>query len=65
MAGERITQDEMIGMFGERMPTEAMHLLWSADDKMTVGEVRDALRDIARKTRVRCPHCSGLVDIPK
>lgn len=45
----RISAEEMIELFGETMPIEAVQLLWSAGDDKTVGELRAELRQIARK----------------
>jgi len=44
-----ITQDEMIEMFGETMPIEAVNLLWNAAGDRTLGELRNELRAIAAK----------------
>ena len=49
MAGEKITQEEMIAMFGETMPMEAVQLAWNADGTKTIGEIRDELRAIAAR----------------
>jgi len=43
-----ITQDEMVAMFGERMPIQAVELLWSAPPGSTVAQLRARLREIAR-----------------
>lgn len=42
-----ITQDEMIAMFGERMPIEAVNLVWESPGEMTLREIRQALREMA------------------
>ncbi len=41
-----ITQQEMVSMFGQSMPIEAVTLLWKAPDTMTVGEIRAKLRQM-------------------
>ena len=46
-----ITQQEMMDMFGEMMPMEAVELLWQADDHETIGEVRAKLHKIATQRR--------------
>jgi hypothetical protein len=43
----KITQDEMIAMFGDSMPMEAVKLLHEAPDDMTLAEMRAKLREIA------------------
>lgn len=43
-----ITPAEMVEMFGESMPIEAIKLLWSAPDEKTIGEIRSELREIAK-----------------
>lgn len=48
MAGEPITLAEMVELFGETMPIEAVALLQKAPDGMTIGELRDELRRIAK-----------------
>lgn len=42
-----ITREEMIEMFGEAMPMEAVALVWDTPGEMTLGEVRARLREIA------------------
>ncbi len=42
----KITRQEMISMFGESMPIEAMTLLWEAPNEMTIGEIRAKLRQM-------------------
>lgn len=51
MAGEPITREEMIAMFGETMPMEAVQLAWNADSTKTIGEIRDELRAIAARRK--------------
>lgn len=46
---DKITPEEMVEMFGERMPIEAVALLWDADNETTVGELRQKLRKAARE----------------
>ena len=53
MLGEKISQEEMQQMFGSRMPIEAVSLLYNAPDGMTVGELRDELRRIAKSQKSR------------
>ena len=43
----KITLEEFAGIFGDEAPMEAYALLLSAPGKMTVGEVRDRLRQMA------------------
>ena len=50
---DKITQEEMVEMFGESMPMEAVTLVWRAPDDMTAGEIRAELRRIARAWRGR------------
>jgi hypothetical protein len=49
MSDAPITQKEMIELFGEAMPIEAVNLIWNGPDDMTVGECRAKLREIAAK----------------
>lgn len=52
MSDERpITSDEMVELFGERMPIEAVMLLWGSPDEMTIGQLRAKLRQIARERK--------------
>jgi hypothetical protein len=44
-----ITKEEMVEMFGEEMPREAVNLVWDSPGEMTVGEIRTELRRIARQ----------------
>ncbi len=46
-----ITQQEMIDMFGEMMPIEAVSLLYQADGRETIGEIRAKLRKIAAQQK--------------
>lgn len=46
-----ISKEEMFEMFGETMPPEAVELLFSAPDTMTVGKIRAALRELADDRR--------------
>lgn len=43
----KITHEEMIELFGEEMPIEAVSLLWGASDGETIGNVRRKLREMA------------------
>ena len=51
MSGEKITQEEMVAMFGAEMPIEAVELLWNAPDSKTIGEIRTDLRKIAEQNK--------------
>lgn len=44
-----ITSDDLREWFGERMPVEVISLLWDAPGNMTIGEVRAAVRKMARE----------------
>lgn len=44
---DKITQDEMVEMFGQSMPVEAVSLLFDAPPEMTIGEIRAKLRTMA------------------
>ena len=44
-----ITQEEMVELFGETMPIAAVNLLFNSSAEMTIGEVRERLRDIANE----------------
>lgn len=46
---DKITREEMIELFGEEMPIEAVKLLFNSDDSLTIGDIRAQLRDIAAK----------------
>jgi hypothetical protein len=45
---DKISSDEMIKLFGETMPIEAISLLWNSPGEVTIGEVRARLRQMAR-----------------
>lgn len=45
---DKITQAEMIEMFGEAMPIEAVNLVFDSPDGMSIGEMRAELRRIAK-----------------
>lgn len=47
-----ISREEMIEMFGEEEPPEAIRLIWTAPDSMTLGEMRAELRKIAEAKRL-------------
>lgn len=49
MAEERITQEELAEMFGERMPIEAVNLLFGGMAGLTTADVRKDLYAIAVK----------------
>lgn len=42
-----ISREEMMAMFGEAMPMEAVQLIWTAPSEMTLAEIRRRLREIA------------------
>ena len=44
---DRITKNEMVEMFGNEMPIEAVQLLYDAPGEMTLGGVRAKLREMA------------------
>lgn len=44
---DKITQAEMVEMFGEAMPVEAVNLLWDSPGDWTLGQLRAELRRIA------------------
>lgn len=52
-----ITREEMITMFGDAMPIEAVALLWNSPGETTIGEIRAKLREIAaaRQNRAQRP----------
>lgn len=43
----KITQSEMIEMFGEAMPMVAVNLVFDAPPEKTIGEIRAELREIS------------------
>lgn len=45
-----ITQEELREMFGDNLPMEVVSLLYSGDDKLTVGQFRAKVREIAKRT---------------
>lgn len=47
----KITSEEMVEMFGETMPLEAVDMLFNSDGSMTVGEMRAALRKLAEERK--------------
>lgn len=49
MSEDKITREEMIALFGEEMPMEAVKLVWEAPDGWTLGQIRTELRRIAGK----------------
>ena len=49
--GKKITQEEMIDMFGTDMPLEAMTLLANSDDSKTIGQMRDELRAMGNRRK--------------
>lgn len=50
-----ITKEEMMGLFGEVIPMEAVSLLWESDGSKTVGQLRSELRKIAAAKDRRTP----------
>lgn len=48
-----ILQEELVEMFGDSMPMEAVTLLFGSPPEMTVGEIRATLRKIARERKGR------------
>lgn len=51
MNDEKITQTELFKLFGDAIPLEAAHILFSAPPEMTVDEVRDKIRKFAMTWR--------------
>lgn len=51
MPDNRITQAEMMEMFGERIPIEAVNLLWDSPGDWTIKQVRERLRVIAAEKK--------------
>jgi len=49
---DKISQEEMVKMFGETMPIEAVNLIWDSPGTMTLGEVRAELRKIAEHLKL-------------
>lgn len=45
---EKITQAEIVELFGDEMPIEAANLLFNAPDDMTIDEVREKIRALAK-----------------
>jgi len=45
---ELITQEDLIELFGEAMPIEAVNLLWNCPGEWTLGRLRSELRKIAK-----------------
>ncbi len=43
-----ITREEMMELFGDYMPIEAVSLVWDAPGDMTLGEIRSELRKLAK-----------------
>jgi hypothetical protein len=55
-----IDKAEMIELFGESIPMEAVALLWNSPDEKTLGELRAELRAIAAKKDRRTPNLPRL-----
>src|SRR5690242_13121174 len=51
MSEAPITKSELASLFGDRLPMEAVGLLWEMPGEMTIGELRAELRKIAAKPR--------------
>lgn len=74
-----ITREEMIEMFGEECPIEAVNLIWQAPEGKTLREIRAELRTIAAKAKpsspnhvvptstvaelLSCPFCGGEAEL--
>lgn len=56
-----ITQAEMIELFGEAMPIEAVDALFKAPDHWTTGQVRGEIRRIAATQRARGRQAADLL----
>jgi hypothetical protein len=52
----KISHDEMISMFGQAMPLEAVTLLFNSPHEKTIGEIRAELRKIAKTRRIEAAH---------
>jgi hypothetical protein len=48
MSDDKITQEEVIELFGADMPIEAAKLLWTPNG-LSISEVREKLREMAAK----------------
>lgn len=62
MSEDKITQEEMVALFGSTMPMDAVDLLCNAADNMTLGQARSQLREIAKANNGAlkpCPGCGG------
>ena len=57
---DKITRQEMIGMFGTDMPAEAINLMWDSPDTKTLGELRAELRQIARAAHAGTADANGV-----
>ena len=50
MAGEVLTQDEMDRIYASpKTSAEAINLIYGSHDGMTIGEVRDKVRELLKK----------------
>jgi hypothetical protein len=45
----RLTQIELETLFGEKIPIEAMHVIFNSPDDWTIGQVREKLKEIAKE----------------
>lgn len=61
MTDTRITREEMVAMFGNTLPIEAVKLVWVSPGGRTIGELRDELRRIAASQKDEPP--AELVEI--
>lgn len=59
-----ITREEMITLFGEEIPMEAVALIWNEPEGMTIGQIRAKLREIARCHCGRNGHPLNSVNCP-
>lgn len=50
---QKITQCELRDLFGETIPMEVVAVLWNSPPEMTLGEVREKIRDLAGPLEVR------------
>ena len=50
--GRPITLEEMVKMFGEEMPIEAVTVLFNAQPHETIGQIRAKLREVAAEHKL-------------
>lgn len=58
-AEKPIGRDEMLALFGDEMPIEAINLLWGSDGSKTCGQIRAELRQIAFRQQAIAQHEGG------